>query len=386
MPDKKRHSRARDKTGISREYTLIVAVFILLAVGIVMVYSASSTIAGAKFDDSNYFLKRHIIRVLIGLGAMMIAARVNYHIFRKLSRAGLIAAFVLLVYVLFAGTGVAKGASRWLNLGGVTFQPSEFAKYALIFYMADALVRKRDKLGSFTDGYLPLLIILGGIAALILLEPDFSTAAVITFLVLMLFFAGAVRMRHICATGIAALPFFAMAVYTSPYRMKRFLSFLNPEADPLGAGYQIKQSLISLGSGGLFGLGIGQSKQKLLYLPEPHTDFIFAILGEELGFIGAVTVLTLFLVILWRGMVIAKNASDSYGRLLAAGITLCIVVPAFINTGVVCGALPATGMPMPFISYGGSSLLFTLTAVGILINISSRPLKGAVYSKRNLRG
>jgi len=352
------------------DYLLLIAILVLVAVGIVMVYSASFAVAEAKFNETDYFLKKHVVRVCIGLAVMCVLSKIDYHRIRKLSKIGLFFAVGFLVYLFVEQFIKSNGTTRWLDFGSFSFQPSELAKFALVFYMADTLDRKQDKLGSFADGYLPPLMIAAGVATLILVEPDFSGAVIIAIIVLMMFFLGNVRLHHLLGTGIAALPFFAAAVYNSPYRHKRLLGFLNPASDPLGGNYQINQSLISLGSGGFLGVGIGHSKEKLLYLPEPHTDFIFSILGEEMGFIGAMFVLVLFFVILWRGMTIAYRAPDLYGSLLAAGITLCIVIVAFINIGVVCGILPTTGLPIPFISYGGSSLLFSLGACGVLLNIA----------------
>jgi len=367
----------------SIDYTLIVAVSILITIGVIMVYSASSNIAASKFDDPKYFLEKHAIRLLIGLVMMTALSYVDYHIFRKFSLIGLFVSIGMLIYLLVMEAASIKGASRWLSVAGISFQPSVFAGYALIFYMADAIDRKQERLHEFFDGYFPLLIVMCVTILLILLEPDFSTTVIITIVIGIMFFIGNVRISHMFATAVAALPFFILAIVTAPYRLKRLVTFLNPDLDPLGSGYQIKQSLIGLGSGGLLGVGIGQSKQKLLYLPEPFTDFIYSIIGEELGFIGAFAVLFLFLIILWRGFLIARQAPELYGKLLASGITLCIVVTAFINIGVVSGALPTTGIPMPFISYGGSSLTFTLMAVGVLLNISRHNTKKPLKNQRN---
>jgi len=352
------------------DYPLLIVILVLVAIGIVMVYSASFAIAEEKFDETDYFLKKHVIRACIGLAVMGVLVKIDYHNIRKLSKIGLFCAIVFLVYLLFKRTVTVNGAMRWIDLGLISFQPSELAKFALVFYIADTLDRKQDKLDSFTDGYLPPLIIAAGVAILILVEPDFSSAVIIAIIAFMMLFLGKVRIHHLICTCIAALPIFAMALYSSPYRLKRLLGFLNPGADPLGDNYQINQSLISLGSGGFFGVGIGHSKEKLLYLPEPFTDFIFSILGEEMGFIGTMFILVLFFVILWRGLTIAYRAPELYGSLLAAGITLSIVIVAFINIGVVCGMLPTTGLPIPFISYGGSSLLLSLGACGVLLNIA----------------
>lgn len=364
-----------------KDYILLMAILALIAIGIVMVYSASSIIAGAKFGDSNYFLKKHLLRVGLGLTAMVIVSRIDYRHFMKVSKSGLFIAVGLLLYLLFVHVVSIKGSVRWIDLGPFSFQPSEVAKFALVFYLADSLVRKRDKLGSFFDGYLPLLLTAIVVIMLVLLEPDFGSAVIISTVAIAMFFLGNVRIHHLLATGIAALPFFAAAVYTSPYRLQRLLGFLKPGADLLGGNYQINQSLIGLGSGGFFGVGIGQSKEKSFYLPEPFTDFIYSIIGEEFGFIGAMIVLALFLVILWQGFAIAKRIPDLYGSLLASGITFTIIVAAFTNIGVVCGLLPTTGLPMPFVSYGGTSMIMSLTACGVLQNIARSQTAGVSIKK-----
>ncbi|MFC1554774.1 putative lipid II flippase FtsW [candidate division KSB1 bacterium] len=348
---------------------LLAAILTLVAVGIVMVFSASTFKAEKDYGDTYHILKKHLIRVAIGLVLMVILSRINYNYFRKFAKTGLFLAAGLIMYMFFSNAVAVKGSVRWLELGGFSFQPSEFAKIAIVFYMADAIIRKQDKFDSLVEGFLPLLLILGSMCLLILIEPDFSSAVIIGFIVFIMFYLGKVRIRHLAGTIITIIPIMALAVSSSPYRMRRFTGFLDPSADTLGINYQINQSLISLGSGGFTGVGIGQSKEKLLYLPEPFTDFIFSILGEELGFLGAIFVMIMFFIILWRGLNISAKISDPYGSILAAGITLNIVVTAMINIGVVCGLLPTTGLPLPFISYGGSSLLFTLASCGVLLNI-----------------
>ncbi|MCP4724797.1 MAG: putative lipid II flippase FtsW [bacterium] len=351
------------------DYTLLLAVFGLVSIGIVMVYSASYVKAMSNFGDSNVFLVKHIIRVITGLILMAITFQIDYRHYQKFSKLFLLIAGALLIYTLMVGVAI-KGSARWLNIAGFSVQPSEIAKYALIFYMADNITRKQERLAAFFDGFFPMLAVTIVFALLVLMAPDFSSAFVILSIIFMMFFIGDVKIIHLAGTFLAAIPVLVLAIIYEPYRLKRFLAYLKPDADPLGAGYHIRQSLISLGSGGLFGVGLGMSKEKLLYLPEPFTDFIFAILGEELGFIGASLVLGSFLVILWRGLLIAKDSKDLYGKLLASGITLSIVFAAMVNIGVVCGLLPTTGLTIPFISYGGTSLVLTLAATGVLLNIA----------------
>ncbi len=354
----------------STDYTLFITIFVLVAIGIVMVYSASFAVASSKFDDAHFFLKRHLLRVCFGIIIMLFLSRINYQVFSKCAIFGLYVSFGLLFYMVFIQSGTVKSANRWIEIGSFSFQPSEFAKYALILYLADTLTRKREKLWSLVDGYLPLFLIVLGIVFLIFLEPDFSSAVFLTAIAFMLFYIGQIRIKHLALTGLAAIPVAYGAVLNSPYRIQRLMGFLNPQTDLLGSNYQINQSLISLGSGGVFGVGIGNSKEKLLYLPEPFTDFIFSIIGEEFGFIGTFIVLTLFLIFFWRGIVIAQRAHDPFGSLLAIGITISIVLAAFVNVGVVSGLLPTTGLSIPFISYGGTSLLCSLGACGILLNIA----------------
>ena len=359
----------------STDIALLISILVLTVIGIVMVYSASFAVAAVKYGDAHFFLKRHLVRVGLGLIALLVLSKIDYHLYSRIAKVGLYCAVGLLLYMLFIQSVAVKGVNRWIEVGQYSFQPSELAKYALILYLADALSRKNEKLLSFVDGYLPLLMIVAGTALLIFLEPDFSSAVFLTTTAIMIFYLGHVKVKHLAFTGLAALPLFCLAVFNSPYRIQRILGFFNPQSDLLGNNYQINQSLISLGSGGIFGQGIGNSKEKLLYLPEPFTDFIFSIIGEEFGFMGATFVLTLFLVIFWRGVVIARQAPDLFGSLLAIGITIAIVLAAFINIGVASGLLPTTGLPIPFISYGGTSILCSLGACGMLLNI-------ARYNKR----
>ncbi len=354
----------------STDIALLISILVLTVIGIVMVYSASFAVAAVKYGDAHFFLKRHLVRVGLGLIALLVLSKIDYHLYSRIAKVGLYCAVGLLLYMLFIQSVAGKGVNRWIEVGQYSFQPSELAKYALILYLADTLSRKNEKLWSFVDGYLPLLMIVAGTALLIFLEPDFSSAVFLTTTAIMIFYLGHVKVKHLAFTGLTALPLFYLAVFNSPYRIQRILGFFNQQSDLLGNNYQINQSLISLGSGGIFGQGIGNSKEKLLYLPEPFTDFIFSIIGEEFGFMGATFVLTLFLVIFWRGVVIARQAPDLFGSLLAIGITIAIVLAAFINIGVASGLLPTTGQPIPFISYGGTSILCSLGACGMLLNIA----------------
>jgi len=350
---------------------LLAACVLLLSIGIIMVYSASQVTAYEKLDDTFYYLKKQAIWALIGLFAMISVMKIDYWKYKKMAVPFLIFAFALLVIVLLPGIGrTVKGAQRWLGVGPLTLQPSEVIKLSLVLFMAYGLAKYRDRLRYFKGGMLPFLVILALACGLILLQPDLGTAVSLAGTVYIMLFAAGARGKHLFYLALAGLGAVGLAIILEPYRMSRFLAFLNPWADPRGSGFHIIQSLYALGSGGLFGAGLGQSHQKWHYLPEQHTDFIFAILGEELGFFGGALVIILFLIFVWRGFKIAMSTQDHFASLLAVGVTSMIALQAIVNIGVVTGSLPITGIPLPLISFGGSSLVFTLTGVGILLNIS----------------
>jgi len=355
----------------SPDYIIFLTVTVLLAIGIVMVYSSSAVKAQQLYGDGFYFLKRQIVWAVIGLSLMAAAMWVDHRYLRALAKPGLWIALFLLLVVLVPGVGRAThGARRWVELGPLSFNPSEAMKLAFVVYLADYLARAGERIRSFTKGLLPPLAVLGVSFLLILQQPDLGTAiALAGTAVLMLFCSGA-RLGHLVALFFASLPAVTWMIFGEQYRRRRFLAFLDPGADPSGAGYHIIQALYALGSGGLFGVGLGRSRQKFFYLPEEHTDFIFAIIGEELGFVGAVTVIGLFFFFLWRGYRVAITSPDTFAGFLAMGLTTMIGLQAVVNIGVVTGTLPITGIPLPFISFGGSSLVFTLLGVGILLNVS----------------
>lgn len=355
----------------SPDILLFAAVVLLLSIGVIMVYSASQVTAYEKLDDTFYYLKKQAMWATLGITTMVLAMKIDYWNYKKYAKPFLVTAFLLLIMVLLPGLGkTVKGAQRWIGFGGFTIQPSEIIKLALVIFMSYGLSAYNERLKFFAKGMLPFLIILAAACGLILMQPDLGTALSVAGTVYIMLFAAGAKGKHLiylALTGVAAV---GMAIVLEPYRMSRFLAFLDPWKDPSGTGYHIIQSLYALGSGGLFGLGLGQSHQKWLYLPEQHTDFIFAVLGEELGFIGGMLVIVLFLLFVWRGLKIAICSSDPFGSLLAVGITSMIALQAVINIGVVTGSLPITGIPLPLISFGGSSLVFTLLGVGILLNIS----------------
>ena len=353
------------------DFLLFAAVIMLLSIGVIMVFSASEVTAHERLDDTFYYLKKQIVWAMLGIAAMISVMKIDYWKYKKWAIPFLIGAFILLIVVLLPGLGTnVKGAQRWLSFGPLRLQPSEVIKLALVIFMSYSLAKHKDRIKNFLTGMLPFLAILGLACGLILLQPDLGTAVSAAGTVYIMLFAAGARGKHLFYLALSGLAAVAAAIVLEPYRMSRFLAFLDPWADPQGTGFHIIQSLYALGSGGLFGLGLGESHQKFFYLPEQHTDFIFAVLGEELGFMGGGAVIFLFLVFVWRGFKIALSSYDPFASLLAVGLTSMISLQAIINIGVVTGSLPVTGIPLPLISFGGSSLLFTLTGVGILLNIS----------------
>lgn len=353
------------------DFLLFVSVLVLLSIGIVMILSASEYSTLVHYNDSFYYFKRQLIWAVMGLGLMFIAMNYDYWNLRRYAPHLLVAAFVLLLLVLVPGLGrEGGGATRWVGVGSLGFQPSELAKLFIIVFTAYGLSRHRDLSRDSIRGVAPYLLILGAAAGIILLQKDLGTVVSLSGTVLIMLFAAGVRLSILGALGAGGVALMAAAIIHEPYRLQRLFAFLDPWSDPLDSGFHIIQSLYALGSGGLFGAGLGQGKQKYLYLPEQHTDFIFAVIGEELGFIGGVLIISLFIMFVWRGLRIALTAPDPFAGLLATGITVGIGLQAFINIGVVTGSLPVTGITLPFISFGGTSLIFTLAGVGILLNIS----------------
>lgn len=354
-------------------YLLFLVTFVLIGFGLVAIYSTSAILAEEKFGDSLFFLKRQLLWVSLGLVAMLAAWGVKYELIKALSKPLLFLTITLLVLVLFPQFGrEAGGARRWLRIGGFGFQPSEIGKLALLIYLADYLTRKQDRIKRFSQGFLPPILILGGIVGLVLLQPDLGTGLLLGIVSLILLFIAGVRIIYLTGLALSSLPALYFLIMGVGYRQRRILAFLDPWKDASGMGYQITQSFMALGSGGVKGIGLGESRQKLFYLPASYTDFIFSIVGEELGILGTASIVILFLVFLWAGMRVACRAPDLFGYLLGVGVTLTISLQAIINMGVATGALPTKGIPLPFISFGGSSLIFNLAGVGLLLNISRR--------------
>ena len=350
---------------------LLVVAIALLSVGVVMVYSASAIVAADRFRDPYFFLKKQLFWALLGCGALWLALRVDYRRLERWSMPLLALAVLLLVLVLIPPVGHAiNGTRRWIRLGPVSFQPAEFAKFALVGFLAAFLSRRTDRLHDFWRGVALPLGVAGTLAVLVVLQPDLGNCVTLVALTFALLFLAGSRFQHLSLVLAAALPLVVVAVFAAPYRLRRITAFVDPWQDPRGGGFQIIQSWLALGTGGLLGRGLGGSRQKLFYLPEAHTDFIFAIIGEELGFVGATAVLALFVLLVWRGVRIGLRAPDPFGAYLALGITVLLATQTLVNLGVVTGLLPTKGLPLPFISFGGSALVVTMLATGVLLNIS----------------
>jgi len=369
---KKKGATRRRAASLPAEYNLLLtATLCLLAFGAVMVFSASSTtrvLSDGGLSDSAFYLKRTLLFGAVGLLIMHLTARNGLQLVRRLTPAILGVSLFLLLAVLLAGTNV-NGSSRWIGSGFLQIQPSELAKVALILYAADLLARKPKRVRSI-EGLMPFLLVVGGASLLIVAEPDLGTTMVVTFAVALMLVAAGARIRDLALIG-AVLAFFALLMTViEPYRMARLTGFLNPGADAAGAGFQAAQAKIALGSGGLFGVGIGNGVQKAFYLPEAHTDMISAVIGEELGLVGILGVVGLFSLFGYAGLQVAKKAKDNYGKLLVAGLTSLVLVQATINLFAVMGLAPLTGVPLPFVSYGNSSLMATLFAVGLILNVA----------------
>ena len=356
---------------------LLFAVLFLVGIGIVMVYSASSALALKKYGSDFYFLKKQAVFSLVGIICLVVCSHVPYRIYRSLTYPILFLALGLLIAVLLSGVGLEAGGSRrWIRLGPLTFQPVEAARLALIVFMAYSLSKKKDGLRQFGIGFVPHVLLLIIFAVPLMLQPDFGSVVIFGTLVWVMMFVAGVPVRHLLSALILMLPLAYFLMVNATYRIKRLISFLDPWQYPAGDGYQIIHSLMAFGTGGLWGAGIGKGYQKLFYLPEPHTDFIFAVIGEELGFWGVVGILGLYGLVLWRGMRIAFRCQDEFGMLMAFGITTAIGLQVSINMGVALGLLPTKGLTLPFLSYGGTSLLLNMACIGILMNI------GAAHAKK----
>jgi len=344
---------------------------VLLSAGVVMVYSASAIVAADRFHDPFFFLKKQLFWAGLGLGCLWGGMLLDYRWLERLVMPLLVLSFALLVLVLVPPFGQSiNGTRRWFHLGPASFQPVELAKFSLVLYLASFLTRRQEIIARFSGGLLPILLVAGGLAALTLLQPDLGNALALIILTLALAYMAGARVQHMAAIAGCALPVVIALIAMKPYRLRRMVAFMNPWDDPQGSGFQIIQSFLALGSGGWVGVGLGDSKQKLFYLPEPHTDFIFAIIGEELGLVGATSVVALFALLIWRGLRVGLRAPDAFGAYLGLGLTIMLATQTLVNLGVVTGVLPTKGLPLPFISFGGSALFVTMLCAGVLLNIS----------------
>jgi cell division protein FtsW len=349
---------------------LFTATLVLVCTGVVMVYSASAVWAMERADDQYVFLFKQLTWAVIGLSLLPVIMRIDYRTYREpiVIWTALAIVGLLLVAVLFGRP--VKGATRWLNIWGLGIQPSELAKIAVVIFVAALLERRMDRVNEPSHALLPIALVVGGAVGLILLQPDLGTALAILAIAGVMIFAAGISYQYLLGLGLAALPALYFLIMRSEYRRRRIFAFLDPWADPLNDGFQIIQSFIAVGTGGIFGRGLMDGVQKLFYLPEPHNDFIYSVIGEELGLVGATIVLICFCIITWRGLRASSRAPDRFGAFLALGLTMMVSFQAFFNISVVLGLLPTKGIPLPFVSYGGSSLLVNMIGVGVLLNVS----------------
>jgi len=365
--------KGAEKRPVGYDGFLLAGTLLLMGIGVVMVYSASSVIAEERFSSDAYFFKRQVAYALVAILALIVCRHVPYGLYRKMAYPILASAFLLVLAVFIPGVGHAVGgAKRWIRMAGFTFQPSEFAKLAMIIYLAYSMSKKQGKLKVFSIGVLPHAIVCGSLGVIVLMQPDFGTAAMLALIAWTMLFVGGVRLSNLLGGVVAVLPVAYYILIHAGYRMRRIQGFLDPWKYESDAGYQVVHSLMAFGSGGIMGTGLGMSYQKLFYLPEPHTDFIFSVLAEELGLVGVCLVLGLYALILWRGIVIAMRATDLFATYLTVGLVAALGLQVCVNLGVAMGLLPTKGLTLPFISYGGTSLVMNAAAIGILMNISAR--------------
>jgi len=363
------------KEGIAVDGWLFFAVAALLAIGITMVLSTSYLYSQERFSDGTFFFRKQLTAVGMGTVLLFVAALIPAASYRRFAYPLLALTLLILIMVLIPGIGLSRGgARRWLPLGGFAFQPAELAKVSLVLYLAHSLAKKGEKVQAFGMGVLPHLIIGGLFLGLLLLEPDLGTALILGMLLFLMLFVSGAKFSHLVSIGLMALPVLALAVVGAEYRLRRLMTFMDPWRDASNTGFQIIQSYIAFGSGQFWGRGLGESRQKLFYLPEAHTDFIFSVIGEELGLLGALGVLALFGVIIVRGFRMTSKIEEPFYQYLAFGLTTLLGLQALVHMGVVMGLMPTKGLVLPFISYGGSAMVMNLTSAGILLNLSRRRL------------
>lgn len=359
--------------GGTPDYLLVGCFFLIILVGLVMLSSASSVVSFQKFGTTYFYITHQLLLgFLPGLCIFYIASRIDYHIWERLAPFFLVVSIGLLLLVFIPGLGFgAGGAQRWVHVGPLVFQPSEVVKLTFLLYLAAWLAkRKGSAMRDLSYGFLPFVVLVGCVSLLVVLQPDMGTMGIIALIAAFMYFMSGAPLSHIGLMGLGGVALFFVLLHVAPYRMERFTVFLNPGLDPLGNGYHINQALLAIGSGGIFGRGFGLSRQKYAYLPEVVGDSIFAIIAEELGFILAVGLIVLFVFFAMRGLRIARSAPDTFGFLTAIGVVTWILFQAFVNIGAMLAVLPLTGIPLPFVSYGGTALIVGMTAVGILVNIS----------------
>jgi cell division protein FtsW len=377
----------RQPKRVAMDHTLLGITVILALIGLVMVFSASAVVAGNRFHDPGFFLKRQLIWLTCGLVLLHLVSRIDYIWWKRLAIPLLGLMIILLVLVLVPSFGVvANGARRWLRVGPILLQPAELAKLIAVIYLAAYLAKREDRITNFLGGLVPPLLVIGVLGGFVLLERDLGTVVVLGSIAISLLFLGGARLSHLVSLGLCAVPVVLVLVLSSKYRRERLMTFLAPWKDASDAGFQITQSFLAFGSGGPFGVGLGEGKQKLFFLPEAHTDFVLALVGEELGLVGTGAVIVLFALFVVRGFQVAARARMPFGRYLGMGITLLIGVQALINASVVTGLVPTKGLTLPFVSYGGSSLVTCMVGVGILLNISRDRQSGREESGRSGRG
>jgi len=355
---------------LKSDRVLFTATLLLVCASIVMVYSASALVALERFQQPYLFVTKQALWAVLGLAVLAITMRVDYRTYRNEKFVWALLALVALMLVGVLFSRPVNGTRRWVAVAGFGVQPSELAKIGCVLFTALILEKRRHRIDDLAYSLMPIAIVVGGLVGLILLQPDFGTAMSLLLVVAMMVFAAGLHYKYFIGSVLCALPVLYLVLVSAPYRRRRLLAFWDPWADPLGDGFQIIQSLIAVGTGGIFGRGLMAGVQKLFYLPEPHTDFIFAVVGEELGIIGATGILICFCVIAWRGLRISMRAEDTFGSFVALGLTTMIAVQAFVNMSVVLGLMPTKGIPLPLMSFGGSSLLMNLLGMGVLLNIS----------------
>lgn len=364
---------------------MLAAIVALVSLGIVMVYSGSAVFAGARYKDGEFFLRRQLVYAALGCLALYVGARLDYGIYQRFTYPMLLASALSLCALLIPGLGTrVDGAVRWFRLGGISFQPSEPAKFSLLVYLSYSLAKKRHTMSSFSIGVLPHLLVAGLMALMVLLQPDLGTSAVMIAVTLILLLVAGARLTYVVIALLAGFPLAYQQIVGTPWRMRRLLAFLDPWSYRRSAGYQISESLISIGSGGLRGLGLGEGRQKLFFLPAAHTDFVFAIIGEELGFTGLAAVVGLFLLLVLRTLRASFAARDLFGGYLAFGCAALIAVQALLHMAVVTGLAPTKGITLPFVSYGGTALITMMFISGVALNISGRYPRPAPVSRRRL--